>query len=171
MTPGGWQKHKNATECRICNKSLVKAQFLDSISVHDHDTGRYCGQSHRRCYYEATRKMKFIGPQRRKKSERWNGPMDRKQPGNMPVLRRALVAAKSQRLSEGPLPHHRGNTAGPRMINATSSSDWMPKRCPCRLHFISWKAVMGIFWCRQCWECMEKSNAFQTTRKNTFHFH
>lgn len=40
---------------------------MDSVSVNDHDTGEYCGQSHRRCYYEAIRKMKFIGPQRERK--------------------------------------------------------------------------------------------------------
>ena len=35
MTNEDWQKHRNATECHVCNKSLVKDQFLDFISVHD----------------------------------------------------------------------------------------------------------------------------------------
>ena len=39
MTPKDWQKHRNATDCHIRNKSLVKDLFLDSISVHDPDSG------------------------------------------------------------------------------------------------------------------------------------
>lgn len=44
-----WEKHKNATDCYICNKSLIKDILLESIYVHDHDTGKYCGQNHKRC--------------------------------------------------------------------------------------------------------------------------
>ena len=39
MTAEDWEKHKNATECHICNKSLIKDRFLESIPVCDHDTG------------------------------------------------------------------------------------------------------------------------------------
>ena len=35
MTNGNWQKHKNATECHICNKSLVKDLYRDSMEVYD----------------------------------------------------------------------------------------------------------------------------------------
>ena len=64
MTAEDWQKHKNATKCHICNKSLIKDRFLDSIPVCEHDTGSYCGQSHKGCYYFALRQMEFIGPKR-----------------------------------------------------------------------------------------------------------
>ena len=64
MTAEDWQKHKNATECHICNKSLIKDRFFDSIPVCDHDTGSYCGQSHKGCYYFALEQMEFIGPKR-----------------------------------------------------------------------------------------------------------
>ena len=64
MTNQDWQKYKSAGECHICNKSLYKALFLDSISVHDPDTGKYCGQSHKRCFFEAMKKLKFISPKR-----------------------------------------------------------------------------------------------------------
>ena len=67
MTAEDWQKHKNATECYICNKRLIKDHFLDSIPVCDHDTGSYCGQSHKGCYYFALKQMEFIGPQRERK--------------------------------------------------------------------------------------------------------
>lgn len=67
MTTADWQKHKNATDCHICGKSLFKETFLDSISVHDYNSGRYCGQSHRRCYYVAMKEINLIGPQRERK--------------------------------------------------------------------------------------------------------
>ena len=55
MTKEDWRKHSNATECHICNKSLFKDLFLDSIEVYDSDSGKYCGQSHRRCYHHAVK--------------------------------------------------------------------------------------------------------------------
>ena len=53
MTNNDWQKHRNATECHICNKSLYKELYLDSMEVYDPDSGKYCGESHRRCYHQA----------------------------------------------------------------------------------------------------------------------
>ena len=32
-----WQKHRNATEWHICNKSLVKDLYCDSTAVYDPD--------------------------------------------------------------------------------------------------------------------------------------
>ena len=75
MTNEDWRRHKNATECHICNKSLVKDLFLDSVPVHDPDAGKYCGQSHRRCCFMA-RKL-FMEPQRERKEraeiDQWIG--------------------------------------------------------------------------------------------------
>ena len=65
MTPEDWQKHKNATECHICNKNLVKDLYCDSIAVYDYDSGKYCGQGHRRCFYQAA-KNKYVLQDRRK---------------------------------------------------------------------------------------------------------
>ena len=62
MTPEDWKNHKKATDCHICNKSLVKDSFLDSIPAHDPETGKYCGQSHRRCCFTAMKS--FTGPRR-----------------------------------------------------------------------------------------------------------
>ena len=67
MIAEDWEKHKNSTECHICNKCLIKDLFLDSIPVCDHDTGSYCSQSHKSCYYAALKKMEFIGPKRERK--------------------------------------------------------------------------------------------------------
>ncbi|KAL9957602.1 hypothetical protein ACROYT_G034521 [Oculina patagonica] len=69
MTAKDWEKHKNATECHICTKSLIKDLFFDSLPVWDHDTGRYCGQSHKCCYYAALKKINFVGPKRERKEK------------------------------------------------------------------------------------------------------
>ena len=53
MTNEDWQKHSNAAECHICNKSLYNDLYLDSMAVYDPDSGKYRGQSHRRCYQKA----------------------------------------------------------------------------------------------------------------------
>jgi len=53
MTREDWEKHRSAIDRYICNKSLVKDLFLDSISVHNHDIGMYCSQSLIKCYYDA----------------------------------------------------------------------------------------------------------------------
>ena len=53
MTNEDWRKYRNAAECHICNKSLYKDLYLDSMEVFDPDSGKYCGQSHKRCYHRA----------------------------------------------------------------------------------------------------------------------
>ena len=53
MTNEDWQKYRNAGECHICNKSLYKDLYLDSMEVYDPDSGKYSGQGHRRCYHKA----------------------------------------------------------------------------------------------------------------------
>ena len=55
MTNQDWQKYRNAAECHICNKSLFKDYFLDSMEVYDPENGKYCGQSHRRCFHQAAK--------------------------------------------------------------------------------------------------------------------
>jgi len=57
MTDEDWQSHRNAKDCHICNKSLVKDTFLDSVSVHNPYTGFYCGQGHRTCLFAEMKKF------------------------------------------------------------------------------------------------------------------
>ena len=64
MTPEEWQKHRGASDCHICLKSLVKGLYLYSMAVYDYDSGKYCGQSHRRCYHQAA-KNKYTPKERR----------------------------------------------------------------------------------------------------------
>ncbi|XP_078353490.1 uncharacterized protein LOC144638167 [Oculina patagonica] len=65
MTSEDWRKFKNATECHICNKSLIKDQFLDSLPVweSEYEDAKpvYCGQTHKKCFYEE-RKNDFYNP-------------------------------------------------------------------------------------------------------------
>ena len=114
MMPADWQKQENATDCHTCGKSLFKEKFLDSISVYDHNSGRYCGQSHRQCWYGAMRKMKFIGLQRERKEiddlEQWNTNNQE----TCLFCAESSAGTKLQRLGERSLPHHgevpRGST-------------------------------------------------------------
>ena len=39
MTNEDWQKYRNAAECHICNRSLYKGLYLDSMEVFDPDSG------------------------------------------------------------------------------------------------------------------------------------
>ena len=75
MTLENWQtENTKRTDCYIWKASLVSEVGLDSFSVHHPDSGRYCGQSHRRCFYEALRKIGITGLQRERtkdKTEQW----------------------------------------------------------------------------------------------------
>ena len=56
MTAEDWKKYNNATDCHICNKSLIKDEFLDSLPVwriEDDEGGAKCsykGQGHKKCF-------------------------------------------------------------------------------------------------------------------------
>jgi len=64
MTPQDWQQYRNAIECHICNKGLVRDQHCDSMAVYDYDSGKYSGQSHRSCYHQGA-KNKYTPKERR----------------------------------------------------------------------------------------------------------
>ena len=59
MEPYDWVKLKNSTDCHICNKSLIKDEFLDSLPVWSIEDGEgsekcsYRGQWHKKCFYTA----------------------------------------------------------------------------------------------------------------------
>jgi len=56
MTDEDWEKHNKATDCHICNKSLIKDEFLDSLPVWSIENGEdgekcsYKGQGHKKCF-------------------------------------------------------------------------------------------------------------------------
>jgi len=43
MTPEDWHKFNSATDCYICNESLVKTGFRNAFDTYDPNTGEYCG--------------------------------------------------------------------------------------------------------------------------------
>ena len=68
MTNQDWQKYKRAGECHICNKSLHKDLYLDSMAVYDPDSEKYSGQSHRRCYHQAVNN-RYVPHERRQQKD------------------------------------------------------------------------------------------------------
>jgi len=64
MTLKDWRSFRNAADCHICNKSLIKDGFLDSLPVWNvEEAGEeggekwsYWGQGHKTCFYEAQKK-------------------------------------------------------------------------------------------------------------------
>ena len=44
------------------NESLYKDLSLDWMEVFDPDSGKYCGQSHRRCYHQAAKNRYMYAP-------------------------------------------------------------------------------------------------------------
>ena len=65
MTAEDWEKYKNATDCHICNKSLIKDEFLDSLpvwSIEDGEGGEKCsykGQGHKKCFYRVQKEQQW----------------------------------------------------------------------------------------------------------------
>ena len=65
MTAEDWEKYKNATDCHICNKNLIKDEFLDSFpvwSIEDGEGGEKCsykGQGHKKCFCRAQKEQKW----------------------------------------------------------------------------------------------------------------
>ena len=68
-----WVKFKSATDCHICNKSLIKDEFFDSLPVWSIEDGEgsekcsYKGQWHKKCFYRAQKEEKQWGVLRLKK--------------------------------------------------------------------------------------------------------
>ena len=71
MTPEDWKNHRQAVECHICNKALLKDLFLDSVGVHNPYSGKYCGQSHRRCFFDALKNLPKPEKQPKDKIDQW----------------------------------------------------------------------------------------------------
>ena len=67
MEPDDWVKLKNAIDCHICDKSLIKDEFLDSLpfwSIEGCEGSEKCsyrGQWHKKCFYRAQKNCNFCG--------------------------------------------------------------------------------------------------------------
>ena len=56
MEPYDWVKFKSATDCHICNKSLIKDEFLDSLPVWSIEGG----EGSEKCSYKGQWQWKFL---------------------------------------------------------------------------------------------------------------
>ena len=112
MTREDWEKTQKRNRLPYLQQKFGEGHIIDFIPVRDHDTGRSCGQNHGRCYFEAIRKMNFIGPKRERKAR------DKIEQGiainqetclfrsELLLLETSLETHKDS-VIEGPLPHNR----------------------------------------------------------------
>ena len=84
---------KPQNDCNICKESLVKDVVLDNYSVHHPDSGRDCGQSHRRCFFTKPSEQLESRDcnEKEKLRKRQNRLMNSKNQRNIPVLHRAFA--------------------------------------------------------------------------------
>ena len=52
MQQEDWIDFETAKHCHICEKDLVKEKLLDSLSVYSKEKESYCGQSHKKCFFQ-----------------------------------------------------------------------------------------------------------------------
>lgn len=55
MSSYDWSNFKNAKNCYICNESLVRPEFLDSVGARDRDMG-IAGKATKRCFHKQVHK-------------------------------------------------------------------------------------------------------------------
>ncbi|KAL9972954.1 hypothetical protein ACROYT_G019355 [Oculina patagonica] len=62
MTAKDWVNFKNATNCHICEETLMKQNFLDSLPVWigNKKELNYFGQMHKKCYYRKEKEEKNL---------------------------------------------------------------------------------------------------------------
>ncbi|KAL9983781.1 hypothetical protein ACROYT_G006009 [Oculina patagonica] len=62
MTAKDWVNFKNATNCHICEETLMKQNFLDSLPVWigNKNELNYFGQMHKKCYYRKEKEVKNL---------------------------------------------------------------------------------------------------------------
>ena len=118
MTNQDWQKHKSSAECHICNKSLYKDLYQDSMEVYDPDSGKYSGQSHRSCCYKAV-KGRYATRENRKPKDAIDQWIKTSQETCLIWAEPLLVSNLKDSVRDHD--HMTGNYRGPRIMNATSS--------------------------------------------------
>jgi len=91
MTWKDWENFKKATDCHVCNKTLIKDEFMDSLPVWNvEEAGEegegekwsYWGQGHQKCFYMAQKEKKKWGIQRLKRLEEEKDQLEAKSQEN-----------------------------------------------------------------------------------------
>ena len=109
MTAEDWEKFKNATDCHICNKSLIKNEFLDSLPVWSIEEGSeegsekcsYRGQWHKKCFYRAQKEQQW-GILRLKKLTNKKDQLEAQSQENCKFCEKPITSEKFQRRSKRP---------------------------------------------------------------------
>jgi len=88
MTWKDWQNFKKATDCHICNKALIKDEFMDSLPVWNVEEAAegekwsYWGQGHKKCFLQSTEREE-MGCSKAEKAGRRKRPVRSKITGKL----------------------------------------------------------------------------------------
>ena len=110
-TNENWRKYRNAAECHICNKSLYKDLYIDSMAVFDPDSGKYSGHRQPQKMLSQGGKQQ-IRAARNQKTKRLHRSMDQNKPGNMPVLRKIRCLCQTSKIKVKDHDHMTGKYCG-----------------------------------------------------------
>jgi len=96
MTWKDWENFKKATDCHICNKALIKDEFMDSLPVWKVEEGEseklsYWGQGHKKCLYMAQKKKEKWGVQRLKRQRDEKDQLEAKSQENCKYCEKPLL--------------------------------------------------------------------------------
>ena len=96
MTWKDWENFKKATDCHICNKALIKDEFMDSLPVWKVEEGEseklsYWGQGHKKCLYMAQKKKEKWGVQRLKRQKDEKDQLEAKSQENCKYCEKPLL--------------------------------------------------------------------------------
>ena len=162
MTNQDWQKYRNAGECHICNKSLYKDFYLDSMAVYDPDSEKYSGQSHRRCYHQAVNN-RYVPYERRRPKDIIDQWIANTQETCLFCAEPLLVPNFKDSVRDHD--HMTGKYRGA----AHNDHNFKLKLNPKTIQ--TWKDTTVTCWCKRWRGLREKSNVSRQTPKNTSHFH
>ena len=168
MTREDWQKHRNATECHICNKSLVRDLYCDSMAVYDPDSGKYCGQSHRRCFHQAA-KNKYVPCDRRKPKDE----IDRWNPNNQETCLFSAdpLLVPNFKDSVRDHDHMTGRYRGAAHNECNFKLKLSPKTAPIQVLFHNLKGYDGHLLMQAMTRVQGEIKCIPTNTENTSHFH
>ena len=109
MTAKDWEKFKNATDCYICDKSLIKDEFLDYLPVFNIEEATaesekfsYLGQFHKKCFYKAQKEQQWVLKRLADEKDQLKAAKQK----NCNLCKKTFTSEKLQRRSKRPLPHN-----------------------------------------------------------------
>jgi len=98
MTWKDWIKFNKATDCHICNKILIKDEFMDSLPVwnieeagEEGEKWSYWAQGHKKCFYKAQKEKEKWGVQRLKRLEDEKDQLEAKSQKNCKYCEKPLL--------------------------------------------------------------------------------